>query len=199
MKIVVLSSGGLDSSLLMLLMKREGYDVYPLHVNYGHLAEEREWEACQKISKHLGLIEPFRMDMAGMGLIPCGLTNGNLDINKYSFLPTRNLLFTVLGAAYAYTISSNIAIGILANPIFPDQTPEFVAMAQSCISTALGRKIKVIAPLIALDKREIIILSKKHFLPFEIIYYCHSGENQPCGICVSCKERKSAEEYLRER
>lgn len=102
---VVLSSGGLDSSLLLLLMKKDGYDVYPLHINYGHLAEEREWEACQKISKHLDLKDPLRMDMPGIGLIPCSLTNGKLDINKYAFLPTRNLLFAVLGAAYAYTIS----------------------------------------------------------------------------------------------
>lgn len=78
-----------------------------------------------------------------------------------------------------------VAIGILANSIFPDQTPEFLTSAQSSISTALGRNIKLIAPLIGLDKREVIMLSKKYSLPFNVTYYCHSGKQYPCGICIS--------------
>lgn len=183
----------------MLLLKKEGYDVFPLHVNYGQLAEEKEWESCRRVAEYLGLSNPVKMDTTGMSILPSGLVNDSLHIEKDAFLPARNLLFVVLGAAYAYSISANvIATGILANPIFPDQKKEFLGTAEKCVSAALDKNMKILAPFIALDKREIIRLASKHSLPLEITYYCHSGKSQPCGICISCKERLAAEDSLRD-
>ena len=189
-----MSSGGVDSSLLLFFLKKEGYEILPLHVNYGHLAENNEWASCKKICDYLELSEPTRIDMTGISRIPSGLTNNELHIEKDAFLPTRNLLFATVGAAYAYSRSSNlVAIGLLANPIFPDQSQEFVGITENCISTALGSKIKILTPFITLDKREILKLAQKHSLPLSIMYYCHSGKEQPCRICISCKERIAAE------
>jgi 7-cyano-7-deazaguanine synthase in queuosine biosynthesis len=104
-----MSSGGVDSSLIMLMLKRRGHEIFPLHVNYGHLAESREWQACQAVSRHLDVGEPVRLSLDGMNVIPCGLIHSNLDIEKEAFLPTRNLLFATLGASYAYSMSSRSA------------------------------------------------------------------------------------------
>ncbi len=198
LKIVALSSGGVDSTVLVFLMKKEGHDVHPVHINYGQLAEEREWTASQSVCKHLAVRGPVKIDVSGVRIIPSGLTDRNLDIEKYAFLPTRNLLFITLGAAYAYSILADaVAIGILANPIFPDQTPEFIRSAESCINRALGRRIRILAPFISLDKRETLKLAEKYGLPIESTYYCHSGGKDPCGICISCKERIAAEKSLR--
>lgn len=198
LKIVVLSSGGVDSTVLMFLTKKEGHDVYPVHIDYGQLAEEREWVASRSVCKYLAVSDPVRIDVSGIRLVPSGLTDRNLDVVKHAFLPTRNLLFVTLGAAYAYSILADaVAIGILANPIFPDQTPEFIRSAESCISTALGRRIRILAPFISLDKRETLKLAEKYGLPIESTYYCHSGGKDPCGLCISCKERITAEESLR--
>lgn len=199
MKVVVLSSGGVDSSLTMMLLKREGHEVFPCHVDYGHLAEEREWPACQAVCEYLGVNAPIRFRIGGTQVIPSGLVHPELDIEKQAFFPTRNLLFATLGAAYAHGISCHtIALGIVANPIFPDQTEGFFQKAQTCISSALGAETTIMTPLISLDKREVLKLAKARGLPFELTYYCHSGKAQPCGICVSCKERIAAEEMLRE-
>lgn len=192
-----MSSGGLDSSLLLLMLAMEGHDLFPLHIDYGHLAEQREWAACQAICKHLHMREPVKLDVSGIRIIPSGLTNSSLHIEKNAFLPTRNLIFATLGAAYCYSISARVvAMGLLANPIFPDQTPEFVKAAEACISTALGTSIKIMTPFISLDKRETLKLAQKYKLPLEITYYCHSGNEEPCGVCVSCKERIAAEQPL---
>jgi 7-cyano-7-deazaguanine synthase len=197
MKVVVLASGGVDSSLTMLMLKSRGHEVFPLHVNYGHLAESREWQACQSVCKYLGVGDPVRISLVGMNVIPCGLLDRGLDIEEKAFLPTRNLLFAVLGASYAFSMSSRtVALGILANPIFPDQTPEFVKKTESCISSALGVDMKMLTPLIELDKRDTLRLARTHGLPLELTYYCHSGQDIPCGKCISCKERKFAEEFL---
>jgi 7-cyano-7-deazaguanine synthase len=197
MKIVALASGGVDSSLMMFLLKKEGHGIFPLFIDYGQLAREKEWISCQNLSHFLEL-EPFRMDISGFGKsIPSGITDSELDIEKNAFLPTRNLLFLTLGAAYARVKSANvIAIGILSNPIFPDQTLDFIRAAQNSISTALGTNTIIMAPLISLDKRDTLRLARKYGLPLDLTSSCHSSSKEPCGRCISCKERLAAEVYL---
>lgn len=197
MRIVVLASGGVDSSVMTLLLKKENHELFPLFIDYGQLSKDKEWTACQNVCRFLGLW-PHRMDISGFGeSIPSGITNSKFDIEKDAFLPTRNLLFLTLGAAYGYTKSANvIAIGLLSNPIFPDQTADFVQAAQRSISISLGVNIRILAPLICLDKLDILRLACKHGLPLDLSYSCHSGNEAPCGQCISCKERMAAEKYL---
>lgn len=195
MKIVVLASGGIDSALMMSMFKDQGHEVFPLYINYDHLAENKEWIACTKVCNKLGL-EPFKMDIPGFGKLPSGLTQKELDVYEDAFLPTRNLTFLTLGSAYAYSKSADVvAIGLLSNPIFPDQTKEFIEKAQISISTALGKQIQILTPLIDLDKRDVLKLAEDYDLA-KITYYCHSGTEEPCGRCISCRERISAEKSL---
>ena len=191
---VVLTSGGIDSSLVLQLLQRKGHIVFPLFVDYGHLAARMEWKSCKEICHYLSL-EPERLDVGGVGkIIKCGLTDPNLDVEKEAFLPTRNLLFLTLGAAYGYVKSAYVvAIGLLSNPIFPDQTKEFIQEAQKAISTALGVDISILAPLISLNKYDTLLLARKYGLPLESTYSCHSGNDEPCGHCISCAERIAAE------
>lgn len=197
MRIVVLSSGGVDSSLMMLLLKKEDRLLFPLFIDYGQLAAKAEWEACQKVCHYLDL-KPNRMNVHGFGeLVPSGLTVSELDVEKEAFLPARNLLFLTLGAAYGYAKSAyTIAIGLLANPIFPDQTIQFINGVQRTISQALGIDITILAPLISLDKVDTLRLAQKHGLPLEYTYSCHTGRETPCGRCISCKEKSAAEDVL---
>lgn len=197
MRVVALSSGGVDSSVIMLLLKRGTHTIFPLFVNYGQLSAEREWSACQRICEFLGL-KPERMNVQGFGeLIPSGLTRRDFDVEKEAFLPTRNLLFLTLGAAYGYTKAAHVvAIGLLSNPIFPDQTSDFIHDAQKTISKALGIDVTVLAPLISLDKSDTLRLARKYGLPVEYTYSCHIGGEKTCGHCISCKERIAAERCL---
>ena len=197
MRVVTLSSGGVDSSVTMLLLKERNYSVFPLFVNYGQLSAEREWHACQSICKFLDL-KPERMDVQGFGKsIPSGITNRDCDVEKDAFLPTRNLLLLTLGAAYGYVKAAHVvAISLLSNPIFPDQTKDFVQEAQKTISKALGVDVTILAPLISLDKSDTLRLARKYGLPVEDTYSCHLGGEKPCGRCISCQERIAAEKCL---
>ena len=197
MKIVTLVSGGIDSSVMTFLLKKEGHELFPLFIDYGQLAGKKEWKACQRFCSYLG-IKPHRMNISGFGkLVPSGITTKKLDIEKDAFLPGRNLLFLTLGASYGYHRSAYIVtIGLLSNPIFPDQTVEFVQSSQKSINAALGVDIKILTPLISLNKTDVIGLARKYELPLSLTYSCHSGDEQPCGECISCKEKIIAERYF---
>src|SRR4051812_48573868 len=102
MSIVNLVSGGLDSALVGVLTREQKIKQFPLFVDYGQRSGEREWKACQAVHERLNLPKPRRIDVRGFGsLIPSGLTNRSLRVRADAFTPGRNLLFLLLGAAYA--------------------------------------------------------------------------------------------------
>src|SRR3989442_4150933 len=116
---------------MMFLLKRHDVRVHPLHVNYGHRSEHREWASCKRVCKRLGL-KPEQIDLSGFGKIPSALTNSKLDIIEDAFLPTRNLLFITVAAAYGYGKRIyTVAIGLVSNAIFPDQTKPFIQATES--------------------------------------------------------------------
>jgi 7-cyano-7-deazaguanine synthase len=74
MKIVALVSGGIDSSVMSFLLKKDGHELLPLFIDYGQLASEKEWIAVKKMCQHFGL-NPQSIDISGFGgAIPSGIT-----------------------------------------------------------------------------------------------------------------------------
>jgi len=194
MALVTLVSGGLDSTLMSLLAFEEGIKLYPLFLDYGQLGSSKEWRACQLLHKRYGLPKVTRMDVAGFGrVVPSGITNSRMRVNEDAFLPGRNMLFVLCGAAYACAVDANsVAIGLL-NPedrLFPDQTREFLDQCEVVIEVAMGRRISILAPLLQLRKRDILAMVKSRGVSGT--YSCHAGGDKPCGECVSCLEIAAA-------
>jgi len=194
MSLVTLVSGGIDSTLMSLMAHEEGIDIYPLFVDYGQLSAFKEWEACKQLYNMYSIGNVKRMDVSGFGkLISSGITNFAMRINEDAFLPGRNLLLLLCGAAYAYEVqASGVAIGLLnpAYSIFPDQTLAFIHKSEDIIAITIGKRIKVVTPLIEYTKADVLIMAEKRGI--KGTYSCHSGEDKPCGKCVSCIEIKNA-------
>lgn len=197
MKIVALSSGGIDSTLMMFMLKKRGYEVIPLFIDYGQLSADLEWTACQQICEFIGL-NPQRINVSGFGkVIESGITNDKLDVKEFAFLPNRNLLFLTIAASYAYNKSAYVvSIGLISNPIFPDQTKKFLKKAEECIKEALDIDMKIFSPLLDLEKIDVYNLAIKYGLFLEKTYYCHSGKEKPCGKCIACQEHIAALKQL---
>lgn len=194
MALVTLASGGFDSTLMSLLAQEEGIRIFPLFVDYGQLGADREWKACREVYVRHRLPKPTRMSLAGFGrVIPSGITNHKLRINEDAFLPCRNLLLIVAGAAYAFSVMApSVAIGLL-NPdehLFPDQTTSFLRIAERAVDAAIGRRIRIVAPLAGFTKRDVLRVAKSRRL--HGVYSCHAGTEAPCGACVACVEIKNA-------
>lgn len=190
MSFVNLVSGGLDSTLIGVISRNDGVKHFPLFVDYGQRAADREWETCQAVHRKLGLPEPTKMDLSGFGqIIASGLTNRNLDVRKDAFTPGRNLMFLLMGSAYAYQISASaVAIGLLSEEfsLFPDQRRSFIKQAETAIEAAIGRNIKILTPLFEFCKADVVKLAAE--MGITGTYSCHMGDETPCGHCISCLE-----------
>lgn len=190
MSIVTLVSGGLDSTVMALLAKEEGLVQYPLFINYGQLACDRELGACRANFTRHGLPAPTVVSITGYGeLLQSGLTNTERDIYEDAFLPGRNLMFLTIGAAYAFQRSvTAVAIGLLddAFSLFPDQTRGFLSEAEALLSRSLGQPMRLVAPLMSLCKAEVLEIARARGI--DDTYSCHAGREQPCGECVACRE-----------
>ncbi|MDY7069851.1 7-cyano-7-deazaguanine synthase [Pseudomonas extremaustralis] len=195
MSIVTLVSGGLDSTLVAKLAIEEGLTIYPLFIDYGQRARDRELSACKSAMKRLGLPDPEIAGLGGFGkLIRSGLTDPSLHIIDDAFTPGRNMLFLLTAAAYAHQKNADaISIGLLheSTSLFPDQTSEFLVEAERLISLCMGRTIKVLAPLASFTKPDVVVLAEEKGITQT--YSCHLGEEDPCGNCIACNEFKFEE------
>lgn len=190
MSVVNMVSGGLDSTLVGVMAHEEGLAVHPLFIDYGQRARQKEWDTCQRVHAQLGLPAPTRMDLSGFGrVILSGLTSGDMDVKEDAFTPGRNLLFLLMGSAYAYQAgASAVSVGLLAErfSLFPDQRSEFIEQAERAIEAALGCRIRVVTPLAEFSKADVVKLAQEKGITGT--YSCHAGGSQPCGQCISCLE-----------
>lgn len=190
MGFVNLVSGGLDSTLVGVLAKGDNVDHYPLFIDYGQRASKMEWKACRASHRELGLPAPKRMQLSGFGrLIRSGLTDSELNVKDDAFTPGRNLLFLLMGSAYAFQLGvSSVAIGLLSEELslFPDQRSAFIEKAEVAIEAALGRHISVMTPLMDFEKRQVVDLANSKGVSGT--YSCHMGSKEPCGYCIACQE-----------
>jgi 7-cyano-7-deazaguanine synthase len=195
MSIVTLVSGGLDSTLVAALAAEEGLRQYPLFIDYGQRARDRELAACKRAMTSLGLPQPEIASLAGYGtLIRSGLTDFSLDVVKDAFTPGRNMLLLLTAAAYAFQVEADaISIGLLDErfSLFPDQTSAFLKQAEAMLNACMGRAIKVLAPLGDFSKSDVVSLAREKGI--HSTYSCHMGEELPCGNCIACNEFKFEE------
>lgn len=190
MSLVNLVSGGLDSTLVGVMAQEEGVSVHPLFIDYGQRANQKEWETCQRVHIMLNLPTPTKMDLSGFGkVIRTGLTSVEMDVKEEAFTPGRNLMFLLMGSAYAYQVrATSVSLGLLAErfSLFPDQQSKFIEQAEQAIEVALGRRIKVVTPLAEFSKADVVQLAQSKGITGT--YSCHVGGVLPCGMCISCLE-----------
>lgn len=192
MKIVCLLSGGIDSVTLLFRLKKNEHDVIPLFINYGQKSAQKEYEAANTACKILG-IQLHTIDVSGLASIPSGLTDKEQSHIENPLFPARNMILLSIATAFAVSKSIQvIAIGIVGDTHFPDQTNEFLNAAESALYFSTDKNIKILAPLVKLNKLEVVRLAKENAIPLDFTYSCYLGSEKPCNECLSCKDRMMA-------
>lgn len=207
MKVVVLLSGGVDSSTLLYKLIEEGNKCYPLTISYGQ-RHNKEVMAARNISEALGIVKDWKyVDLSILkALLPSSLTGvGEIPEGHYAdesmkstVVPNRNMILLSIAAGYAQGISAEIvayAPHMGDHPIYPDCRPEFVESVRETISLGTGWDydgVRLIAPFSAMTKADIVKLGHELKVPYSLTWSCYKGEEEHCGKCGTCTERAEA-------
>lgn len=198
-KVVVLFSGGIDSTVLIYYLLQKGYDIFPLYINYGQVTYKGEIMAVNDIIETLHINRLMELDISDTNKIGCGSLIGNYPENitsgeewyKNEFFPNRNLLLLSLAATYAYKIEcTNLAIGVVGNS-YKDTSFEFLSKVTNLLLYSLG-EYKIIAPYANKDRRIVIEDAVRLNVPLEKTFSCNANGTKHCRLCISCRDREKA-------
>ena len=76
------------------------------------------------------------------------------------------------------------------NWAYPDCTPEFIGSMANAIYTGTYYTTRLHAPLMNLDKSQVITLGASLGVPFEKTWSCYVGGKMHCGKCPTCQSRR---------
>ncbi len=185
--LMVLLSGGIDSTAMLWWLTGQGYTCHPICVDYGQRAARQEMKVSARICREAGL--PLtRASLPQIGSLSKSMLTEAESVNP--FHPHRNLLLLTIASAIAYDQGLlGVAIGVHKSSNYPDCTRDFIDSARQVLSSSLGRPVAVIAPFVDLDRRQLIALAKKMKAPLELTYSCLRGGPRHCGRCESCLDR----------
>lgn len=199
--IAVLTSGGLDSSILICDLLGRYSSVYPIYIRSGHLWEETElfWlrRYLSKIrNKKLKKLVALSLETRDLYRHHWSVTGqkvpGAKSNDRNVYLPGKNLLLIAKGAVYCSLRKiPNLALGPLKTNPFPDANASFFKMLEKACAQGLDFPIRIQTPFLRMTKNQVMKLGKK--LPLDQTFSCISpvGKNH-CGKCNKCAERKRA-------
>lgn len=216
-KVLVLASGGLDSTcLLYKAVKMYGAsNVFALNMYYGQ-KHHKEMEYFQWQIEHLG-IENYRiLDLSSIftGYKGCTLLQGggNIPHESYAkqlakksgtistYVPFRNGLFLSVAASIAIqegcsTIWYGAHADDAAGNAYPDCTKDFIGAMTASIWEGSGYQVEMHGPWADLNKTDVVAEGIKAGMTqedFEHTWSCYEGGDKPCGECGTCIDRKIA-------
>jgi len=206
---VVLCSGGLNSAVAAKVAAAE-HSLALLHVKFGHRAAGKEAECFAALAgglepeKRLVIEMPHFEQIGGNARVSRKLQIDDAmaigESGTHSHVP--GLIGTLVGAAFNWATvigAARIIVGVseeLGPPtprlasLFPDYSREFIEMTRQAYEVASpGRTIVVDAPLIDLNRAEVIMLGHRLGVPFDRTWSCLSSNDEPCGVCIGCATR----------
>jgi len=220
---IIVCSGGLDSVTTAHYVKKKlGIDKLKIiFFDYNQRTVKEEEYCAKKCAGDLNA-DFEKVDIKWLGKISTALLNkdekipetkeedlGNIEKENEEkiiwWVPCRNSIFLISALAFAESLFISkkerwdIYIGVKKEGQIPmkDTRPEFIKIMNELAEQGTyhgGYEIK--APLIDLDKDEIVKLAEELKVPLEFTYSCYSGggfeEKIPkhCGTCANCMDRK---------
>jgi len=209
-KVLVLYSGGLDSTVLAYDLCTYN-EVELVSFDYGQRHRKMELHAAQRIANLLNV----RWDTVGLYLQRLGIPQSTLFLNSAltdSTIPVpegpyteRNLQATVV--PNRNSIMANIAAGIAISrgmdaialavhagdhPVYLDCRPAFVDALRALLEVSTGSGLNVLTPYIGSEKWQLVKLGNTLGVPFSLTWSCYKGGPVHCGKCSTCIERKEA-------
>ena len=203
---VILVSGGLDSTTVLAMAQRQGYECYTLTFDYGQ-RHRAELVAAERVSNALGDVEHKVVHLNLDSIGGSALTDSSIAVPEeetegipITYVPARNTVFLSIALGWAEVLGAqDIFIGVNAVDYsgYPDCRPEFIAAFEAMANLATrmgveGEAIRINTPLMALGKGDIIEAGVALGVDYSLTVSCYQAtdEGLACGRCDSCRLRR---------
>ena len=203
MKVVVILSGGVDSSVLLYDVVSTKNEVYALSFDYGQ-KHKKEIECAKETCKKLKVPHKI-IDLKVLGEVaPSALTRKEWNIpegdyNKENMsqtvVPNRNMCMLSLATAFAIGIKANyLYYGAHGgdHELYFDCRPAFVEAMKEVIALADQHTVELKVPYLHMSKVDIVNRGTNLGVDFKNTWSCYEGKEKACGKCGTCKERLGA-------
>lgn len=179
MKVVLLYSGGADSTLLLRLAKSLGYEVYALIVDYGQINRKEINVAINMCETHS---VPYSVATVDMPFIQSKLTGQDVTYPDVSpmHVPGRNTIFIGMALSYAETIGAE-KVWIGSNfedrlNRFPDCYQDYIVRMREAVALGASRYIELEAPLLGMCKKMVVDMLKAFGVDLKEVHSGYSVE-----------------------
>lgn len=199
-KVVVLFSGGVDSTVIYWWAMNQGASPVALSIDYRGRPRAEKY-AAKSILSRAGFPLPLEISLSFYtDEEHWPNENGVKEIRPKPpavYLPSKNLIFYGIATYYAERLG---AVAILGGhyrkdqTLFPDANRDFFQKLSELIrmSTWTPRSVELVLPFLEWDKSDIIRLGYRLGVPLEDTWSCYGDGDTPCGVCEGCREVKSA-------
>jgi 7-cyano-7-deazaguanine synthase len=200
---VVCVSGGMDSCVTAALAALSHRLAF-LHADYGQRTEDRERAAFHRLADHfraehrLVAAFPALGSIGGSSLtdlsIPVGEGEPEAGQVPTSYVPFRNAHLLAAATSWGEVLGAEaVFVGAVEEDSsgYPDCRPEFYRAYQRVVElgTRPETRIRIVTPVIAMSKADIVREGRKLHVPFEMTWSCYQSEDLACGVCESCRLR----------
>jgi len=208
-KAVVLLSGGMDSCVSTAIANQT-HRLALLHASYGQRTEARERKAFHDIADFYGVRERLVVRFDAFRQIGgSALTDEKISVPEtgaalapeagipITYVPFRNAHFLSAAVSWAEVIGATaIFIGAVEEDSsgYPDCRPAYYRAFEEVIrqGTRPETQIKIVTPVIAMKKSEIVRRGAELGAPLDRTWSCYQFEDEACGTCDSCRLRLRA-------
>lgn len=216
MSVVVVVSGGLDSTTLLYKMHKERGVTSGVSFNYGQ-RHTKELDFAANACAMLG-VKHHIIDLSGSGLIaaltPEGHGSSLLSASdeeipdghyaeenmKSTVVPNRNMMMiSIAGAIAVAEGAESVAVGTHGGDhfIYPDCRPEFLYKTGQALfwgneGFSSFHDQAVTAPYVNSTKGDIAYDALRLLVPLHETWSCYKGGEIHCGTCGTCVERLEA-------
>jgi 7-cyano-7-deazaguanine synthase len=208
---VALVSGGLDSSTVLALARKEEFCIYALTFDYGQ-RHRCELDAARRVVQSLGIDHHVVLSIDLRVFGGSALTS-DIEVPKgriadpaakeipVTYVPARNTIFLSFALAWCEVLGAqDIFLGVNAVDYsgYPDCRPEFLDAFERLanLATRAGAehtaRYRIHAPLLHMSKAQIIIAGTEAGVDFSLTHSCYdpSPGGLACGACDSCILRR---------
>jgi 7-cyano-7-deazaguanine synthase len=177
-EVLVLLSGGIDSTACLDFYKELGRLPLAFFVDYGQPAARLEADAAKAVSAHYSV--PL-----------VSLTWRGYQTKRAGLIPGRNCFLITAALMERPNSVFMIALGVHAGTDYPDCSQPFLETMQTAIEISENCAVQLATPFAAWTKQDILAYCKVRNVPVHLTYSCERGTEPPCGACLSCKDRRS--------